>query len=83
MDYLPSVVSAKYIRDFIVEIQFDDGTIKSIDCKPWLKGEVFEPLKETEYFQKFFLEGGSIAWPNGADIAPEALYAAEMVSKYR
>jgi hypothetical protein len=31
----------------------------------------FEPLKGVKYFQRFFLDGWTVAWPNGADIAPE------------
>jgi hypothetical protein len=48
--------------------------IKVVDFKAWLRGPVFEPLKSPAYFRRFFLDGGTVAWPNGADIAPEALY---------
>ena len=32
-------------------------------------------LPDTAYFAGFVLEGGTVAWPNGADIAPETLHA--------
>ena len=48
--------------------------IKIADFINWLEGEMFEPLKDKDYFQKFFVDGWSISWPNGADISPETLY---------
>jgi hypothetical protein len=53
---------------------FNDGVESTIDFSEWLTGPIFEPLKEPEYFVRFFLDGGTVAWPNGADIAPETLY---------
>jgi hypothetical protein len=75
MNYLPQVTRARYVSGFIVSTRFDDGTEKHIDVSQWFKGPVFEPLKDPKLFQKFFIEGGTLAWPNGVDIAPEALYA--------
>ena len=76
MSYLPQVVSARYVSEFVVSTRFDDGTQKHIDVSQWFKGPGFDALRDQELFKKFFIEGGTLAWPNGVDIAPEALYAA-------
>jgi hypothetical protein len=34
---------------------------------------MFQPLRDTDFFQRFFLDGGTVARRNGADIAPETL----------
>ena len=47
------------------------------------EGPVFEPLKSVKYFRRFFLDGWTIAWPNGTDIAPEALYVCVEVGTER
>jgi hypothetical protein len=76
---LPSVTKAKYVGDYLIEVKFNDGTKKVIDFGPWLTGPIFKPLKNKTYFRKFFVDGPTIAWPNGADIAPETLYEAVTV----
>ncbi len=81
MNYLPQVVGARHISGFIVSTRFDDGTEKQIDVSQWFKGPVFEPPKEPKVFKKFFIEAGTLACPNGVDIAPEALYAAVDLKK--
>ncbi len=75
MEFLPSVTRADYRGEYRIHLTFNDGTERTIDFGRWLDGPVFEPLKDAEYFQRFFLDGGTVAWPNGADIAPETLYA--------
>jgi Protein of unknown function (DUF2442) len=40
-------------------------------------------LKDVKYFQRFFLDGWTVAWPNGADIAPEELYESADVGTER
>ena len=74
MEFLPTVVEAEYVSDFKIRLVFNDGVSGVVDFADWLEGPVFEPLKKREYFAAFFLEGGTVAWPNGADIAPETLH---------
>jgi len=81
MNYLPQVTEAKRVRGFVIATRFDDGTEKHIDISQWFRGPVFKPLKDSSFFKKFFVEAGTIAWPNGVDIAPEALYGAADVRK--
>ncbi len=71
----PSVTAARYLADYRLDVTFADGTTKMIDFSKWLEGPVFEPLKDVTYFRKFIVDGWTVSWPNGADVAPEALYA--------
>ena len=74
MTFLPLVVEANYRDEFNIHIVFNDGVEGVVDFSEWLSGPVFEPLRDPTYFAAFFVDGGTIAWPNGADIAPETLY---------
>ncbi|HYS56402.1 MAG TPA: DUF2442 domain-containing protein [Thermoanaerobaculia bacterium] len=70
------VVDARYVRDYVIWVTFEDGTEGEVDLSAELLGPVFEPLKDVSFFRKFTVaEHGTIAWPNGADFAPEFLYA--------
>ena len=74
MKALPVVVQAEHCGGFKIRLVFDDGVKGVVDFADWLEGPVFEPLKDAAYFARFFVEGGTVVWPNGADIAPETLY---------
>lgn len=67
------VTNAKYIRDYQVWSSFNDGIEGIVDLSPELYGEVFEPLKDKEFFRSFSLEGHTLSWSNGADFALEFL----------
>ena len=83
MTFLPCVTSARHCGGFRIHVTFNDNSAKTIDFRQWLVGPMFKPLKDPAYFQRFFVEGGTLAWPNGADIAPETLYAASATSSRR
>jgi hypothetical protein len=81
MNFLPHVVRAKYDSAYRMQLTFNDGTKAVVDFQEWLSGPIFEPLKQVTYFRKFFLDGGTVVWPNGADIAPETLYEAALATR--
>ena len=74
MTFLPSVVQAEYRGGYRIHLFFNDSSEKTVDFREWLESPVFEPLKDPNYFKRFFVDGGTVVWPNGADIAPETLY---------
>ena len=62
-------------QGFKVLFTFDNGTQREIDLEPYLRGLMFEPLrKDPAKFRAMKIEGGTIAWDNGADIDPDVLY---------
>jgi hypothetical protein len=75
MTFLPCVIQAEHKGDFRLRVVFNDGTENTIDFAQWLDGPMFEALKVPEFFARYSLDGGTVVWPNGADIAPETLYA--------
>ena len=75
MSPLPRVTKATYRGAYRIHVVFSDRAEGTIDFRPWLKGPVFEPLRDLDYFRRFFVDGGTVGWPNGADIAPETLHA--------
>ena len=82
MPLLPSVVKAKYRGGFRIQLAFNDDVEGTVDLRRWLEGPVFEPLKQPDYFARFFVEGGTVVWPNGADIAPETRYEAALAEPH-
>lgn len=70
-----NVVAARHVRDHVVWVKFKDGTEGEIDLASEFGGPVFEPLMSVDYFSQLSVaQHGMIAWPNGADLAPEFLY---------
>jgi hypothetical protein len=61
---------------FTARVVFTNGECRDIDLTPYIAtGPIFEPVRnETSVFRAMRVEGGTIAWPNGADIDPDVLY---------
>lgn len=71
---LPLVTKAEYRGEYNIYLVFNDGTEAVVGFSDWLDGPVFQPVRDLDFFKRFFIESGAIVWPNGADIAPEALH---------
>jgi len=67
------VTQAKYQSDYTIWLSFNDGAEGEINLAPELYGEIFEPLKNKEFFKSFKVKGHTLSWSNGADFAPEFL----------
>lgn len=72
---MQKIVTVKPLPGHRLEVRFADGTDGSIDLSSRLYGPVFEPLRDKAIFDAVEIdEYGAIFWPNGADLAPDAIY---------
>ncbi len=71
---LVDLVEARALGGHRVWLRFEDGLAGEIDLRRRLRGPVFRPLLDAEYFADFHLDLGTLNWPNGADFAPETLH---------
>ncbi len=73
INYIVKAVSTE--DDYILLIDFIDGSRKRFDMKPIIaRGGVFERLKNVAFFKKAHVDRDTVAWDDVLDIAPESLY---------
>ena len=72
-----NVLNVQYRGGHRLWLRFNDGAEGVIDLFQHLTGAVFEPLRDPTQFAAVRLDAEirTIAWPNGADFAPEFLRA--------
>jgi len=69
------VVHVEPLEGYRLRVEFDDGHHGVVDLTDRLLGPMFEPLRNRLFFAKVTIdEYGVVCWPNGADLAPDALY---------
>ncbi|MBF9017806.1 MULTISPECIES: DUF2442 domain-containing protein [unclassified Oceanispirochaeta] len=74
-----AVIDVKPLADYMLQITFEDNTIKKFDVKPYLGVGIFSELKDIGLFNSVNVVFDTIEWPNGADIDPEVLYQESIV----
>lgn len=57
-----------------VRLELSDGRVVERDLAPLLVGPIFAALREDPVrFRELRVEGGTLVWPNGADLCPDVL----------
>lgn len=74
--YLPVVAGVAVVGDHVLRLLFSDGTAGDVDFSAERWTGVLEPLNDPAFFARVIVdpEAGTVAWPNGIDLAPEPLY---------
>jgi Protein of unknown function (DUF2442) len=67
------ILSVRYLDNHRLYLEFNNGEAGEVDLSSELNGPIFQPLRDPKVFANVTLEGGTVAWPNGADLAPEYL----------
>ena len=75
------VTAAEALPGLRLRVTFVDGTIGEVELANLVtpetaRGSVFEPLREKTFFDQVAVVHGAVGWPNGADLAPDAMYDA-------
>jgi hypothetical protein len=62
------------MRYYRLRLTFQDGTVGDVDFSRREWRGVFEPLRDLSYFARVGVdaEAGTIAWPDGLDLAQRA-----------
>jgi len=71
--------AVEHLGGFRLRLTFADGLVSEVDLAQRLLGNlgpVFQPLTDPDFFAQVTVdhEIGTLVWPNGADLAPDALY---------
>jgi hypothetical protein len=65
------------LPDWQLAVKFNDGSSGIVDLSALANGPdagIFEALRDPSFFAQAYLDCGAVAWPNGADLAPDAMF---------
>lgn len=71
------VRALRVLPEWQLAVTFNDGTSGVVDVSVLVHepdAGVFEALRDPDYFANACLDCGAVSWPNGADLAPDAMY---------
>jgi hypothetical protein len=72
----PDITAVAVLRHGVVRLDFADGLSGEVALLNRMRGPVFSHATTEAGFAQVYVdeESGTIAWPGGADLAPDVLY---------
>ena len=72
----PDITHVDVLRHGVLRVTFADGTTGDVEVLERMRGPVFDEARTPEGFTRASVDGetGTVAWPGGADLAPDTLY---------
>ncbi|MDR1831725.1 MAG: DUF2442 domain-containing protein [Fusobacteriaceae bacterium] len=70
----PKILSASPLDQFRLYLVYENGENRIFDVSPYISGEWFGRLADRQYFKTAHLNGVTVEWADGQDIAPHELY---------
>ena len=72
------ITAVEHLGGHRLRLTFADGVVGDVDLAGRFdepRGPVLEPLRDVRYFAQVAVDPdlGTVAWPNGADLAPDVL----------
>lgn len=69
------VLDAKSVGDFRLRLEFSDSTAGIFDGREMLakSGPLLDPLRDSVFFARAFVDAGGLCWPNGLELSPQRL----------
>ena len=76
MERIVDITGVEVVAEHTLRLTFADGTVGDVDLTDHQWRGVLEPLRDPAFFAEVRVDPdpGTVAWPNGFDLAPEPLY---------
>lgn len=81
MYIVPKPIKIEILENYKIKIKFENKEEKIFDMEKYIHQKFYQKLKDRKYFEKAKIEGNTIQWENGEDIAPENLYYDSILEK--
>lgn len=70
----PKLFKVKPLEGYRLLLEYSNGEKRTLDTAYWLDKPMYQELKNKTLFNTVKIEGITVVWIHGQDIAPEDLY---------